>query len=208
MRVDDPSGHARNDTRRAKPRPAARNAKGRRKSTRPAPAAKPTRRSLPIVASEPAQVPCLSCGLCCSYVAVDIEDPTTLRGATNILWYLYHDGVGVYTDGEDWMVTFDTRCRHLQDDNRCRIYEVRPQICREFDETSCEVNADDLGTTFVTVPEFLTYLKQNHRRIHTLLAKRYRPSDNVLVAPPAMRTKLGAYGPRLSTVRKLRGPST
>jgi Fe-S-cluster containining protein len=191
-------------------RPAARNAKDKRKSTRP-PAAKAERRRLPIVASEPttqpAQVPCLSCGLCCSYVAVDIEDPTTLRGATNILWYLYHDGVGVYTDGEDWMVTFDTRCRHLQDDNRCRIYETRPQICREFDETSCEVNADDLGTTFATVPEFLTYLEQNHRRIHTLLVKRYKPDDNLLVAPPAMRTKLGAYGPRLIATRKLRGPA-
>ena len=177
---------------------------------KPPPAA-PVRRKLPIVASDPAQpaqaaqVPCLSCGLCCSYVAVDCEDPSTLRGATNILWYLYHDGVSVYTDGEDWMVTFDTRCRHLQDDNKCRIYDTRPEICREFDETSCEVNADDLGTTFVDVPEFLTWLEQNNRRIHNLLAKRYKPGADLLHAPPAQRTRLAAYGPRLLNVRKQRG---
>ena len=221
MRSDSIPRSKRAPKRATHERPVARHGKDKsksRRSTRPRPLAKAekpekpaARRSLPIIASEPVsepkQVPCLSCGLCCSYVAVDIEDPTTLRGATNILWYLYHEGVGVYTDGEDWMVTFDTRCRHLQDDNRCRIYETRPQICREFDETSCEVNADDLGTTFATVPEFLTYLEQNHRRIHTLLAKRYKPDDNLLVAPPAMRTKLGAYGPRLIATRKLRGPA-
>jgi Fe-S-cluster containining protein len=208
-------------TRVRQDRPAARHGKdksGKGKSakdkSRAQPPAKPVRRKLPIVASEPAQpaqpaqamqVPCLSCGLCCSYVAVDCEDPSTLRGATNILWYLYHDGVSVYTDGEDWMVTFDTRCRHLQDDNKCRIYETRPQICREFDETSCEVNADDLGTTFVDVPEFLTWLEQNNRRIHTLLCKRYRPGDDLMLAPPAQRTRVGAYGPRLLNVRKQRG---
>lgn len=195
-------------SRPAQQRPAARNGKDKNRRSSPAPA-KPARRSLPIVASAPAagdpqQVPCLSCGLCCSYIAVDIDDPTTLRGATTILWYLYHEGVSVYTDGVDWMVAFDTRCRHLQDDNRCRIYETRPQICREFDETNCEVNADDLGTTFVTVPEFLTWLEQNHRRIHGLLIKRYRPGDDLLLAPPAQRTRLKPYGPRLDTVRKLR----
>jgi Fe-S-cluster containining protein len=209
-------------TRVRQPRPAARHgkdkqAKGKQPKDKPgktsqargksrsvAPPPKTARRNLPIVANAPKQVGCLSCGLCCSYVAVDCEDPSTLRGATNILWYLYHDGVSVYTDGEDWMVTFDTRCRHLQDDNKCRIYETRPEICREFDETSCEVNADDLGTTFVDVPEFLTWLQQNNRRIHTLLSKRYRPGDDLMLAPPAQRTRLTAYGPRLLNVRKLR----
>jgi Fe-S-cluster containining protein len=181
----------------------AKSSRSAKPPAKPAPA--PARRSLPIVANAPKQVGCLSCGLCCSYVAVDCEDPSTLRGATNILWYLYHDGVSVYTDGEDWMVTFDTRCRHLQDDNKCRIYETRPEICREFDETSCEVNADDLGTTFVDVPEFLTWLQQNNRRIHTLLSKRYRPGDDLMLAPPAQRTRLTAYGPRLLNVRKQRG---
>jgi Fe-S-cluster containining protein len=199
MRLDDSSARGK--------RPAVRNTKARRKSTRPPVAAKSERRRLPLVPSEPSeptQVPCLSCGLCCTYVAVDIDDPTTLRGATTILWYLYHEGISVYTDGEDWMIAIDTRCRHLQDDNRCRIYETRPQICREFDETGCEVNADDLGTTFTTVGEFLPYLEQNHRRIHTLLVKRYLPNGELLIAPPAQRGKLGAYLPRLHGIRKHR----
>jgi len=160
--------------------------------------------AVPLVESAPKQVPCLSCGLCCSYVCVDIDGPNTLRGATTMLWYIYHEQVSVYTDGVDWMVQFDTRCRHLQEDNRCRIYETRPQICREFDETECEVNADDVGTTFTNAPDLLAYLAQHHKRIYNLLAKRCEPSQELLHAPPAMRGRVGPFAPRLTAVRRLR----
>ena len=50
------------------------------------------RRNLPVIntpgiRAPRAQVPCLTCGLCCSYVAVEIDGPSTLDAATNILWY-------------------------------------------------------------------------------------------------------------------------
>jgi Fe-S-cluster containining protein len=166
-------------------------------------------RKLPVLTSERSQVPCLECALCCSYVAVEIDDPSTLRGATEILWYLYHPGIAVHMDGGEWMVQFETTCRFLQDDNRCGIYETRPQICRDFDETGCEVNHREIGTTFFSAREFLTYLALNHKRIHTLLRKRYLPADAVLDAgsspdqPPPFRTRLtalrlrGAGGPAL-----------
>jgi Fe-S-cluster containining protein len=165
-------------------------------------------RSLPVIAqsrSQPGQLPCLSCGLCCTYIAVEIDDPSTLRGATDILWYLYHHGVAVYFDGDEWMVQLETSCRHLQADNRCAIYETRPQICREFDETSCEVNAEELGTTFYTARDFLLYLEQHHKRIHSLVRKRYLPPDAMLNGNNAARQPLGPFGPRLEALRRLGG---
>jgi Fe-S-cluster containining protein len=51
--------------------------------------------------------PCTSCGICCTRV-------------------------GKFPTGEDFALA-DGRCRHLQPDNRCGIYESRPEICRVKD---------------------------------------------------------------------------
>lgn len=160
-------------------------------------------RALPVLAPERSQVPCLSCGLCCSYIALEIDGPATLRGATDILWYLYHQGVAIYFDGDEWMVQLDTVCRHLKDDNRCGIYETRPQICREFDETTCEVNSEDVGTTFYNAREFLGYLAQHHKRIHTLVQKRYVPADEMLNGHRLGKRRFGPFQPRLDAARRL-----
>jgi uncharacterized protein len=125
------------------------------------------KRPLPIMPS--GQIPCLSCGICCGYVAVEIDGAETLRGATDILWYLYHPGVSVFVDGDDWMVQFETRCQHQLPDHRCSIYESRPPMCREYDETICEVNAEEVGHTLYSVREFLAYVKVHHKRTYCLM---------------------------------------
>lgn len=159
-------------------------------------------RKLPIVA-EPAEahVPCLSCGLCCGYIAVDIEEPNTLKGATDILWYLYHPNVSIYAESDDWMVVFETRCQHQLDDKRCSIYETRPQICRAFDESECEVNSEDIGMSFYTPREFLDYLEQNHKRIHSLVRKRYMPPESSLDGRGVPQQNFGPIRPRLLALR-------
>jgi len=139
---------------------------------------------VPTVAAAPtprAQVPCLTCGLCCSYIAVAIDAPDSVRAATEILWHLYHDHVSVYRDSDDeWMVQFETRCRHLQADNKCAIYELRPPICRTYSEVTCEVNADDEGTSFYAPDAFLAYLATRSRRIYGLVQKRFMPAPEHL----------------------------
>lgn len=131
-------------------------------------------------------VACLTCGLCCTYIAVAIDAPDSVRAATEIMWHLYHDHVSVYRDSEDeWMVQFETRCRHLLLDNKCAIYEQRPPICRTYSEETCEVNADDEGTSFYSPETFLAYLATRSRRIYGLVAKNYLPSAEHL-APRAL----------------------
>jgi len=131
-------------------------------------------------------VPCLTCGLCCTYIAVAIDAPDTVRAATEIMWHLYHDHVSVYRDSDDeWMVQFETRCRHLAQDNRCAIYETRPPICRTYAETTCEVNAEDEGMSFYSPAAFLAYLAQRSRRIFGAVQKRFLPGPEHL-APRAL----------------------
>lgn len=153
----------------------------------------------------PFQVPCLSCGLCCSYVAVEIEGPSTVKAATEILWHLYHEHISVYRDADDeWLLQFETRCRHINADNQCGIYEARPHICRTFDETSCEVNADDEGTSFYDAQQYLDYLKLHRKVIYRGVAKGHLPPPQSLVGPPADRSKMRPIQQRLVEQRRLR----
>jgi uncharacterized protein len=195
---------------RARPRSERATARASRPNTkdrpsRPARALPVVRKRLPVVAA--AAVPCLSCSLCCHYVAVEIDGPGSVRGATEILWYLYHGGVSAYVDEGEWMVQFETRCQHLLPDKRCGIYETRPPICREYDETGCEVNSDVVGQSFYTPREFLAYLEQHHKRIHALIRKRYMPPEASLDGRPMIRTKLEPFRPRYEAMRAQRRPA-
>jgi Fe-S-cluster containining protein len=159
------------------------------------------KRTLPVIAAAREQVPCLSCGLCCGYVAVEIESPNTVSGATEILWYLYHQNISIYTDDGEWMVQFETRCQHLMDDHRCAIYEQRPQICRDFDETGCEVNAEEIGQSFYNAGEFLSWLAQHHKRVHSIIKQRYMPPESTLTGQPVSRTPLQSFRTRFQELR-------
>ena len=86
---------------------------------------------LKVVQETPELVECTDCGHCCTYVGIEIDRPTKVEYATDILWYLYHENVYIYVDGSnDWSVHFEARCRNLADDLLCRIYEQRPYVCR------------------------------------------------------------------------------
>jgi Fe-S-cluster containining protein len=133
---------------------------------------------LPMITETPpaSPVPCTECGKCCTYVAVGINAPTTPRTATDILWYLYHQGVSVYRDHDgEWAVMFDARCRHLQDDLLCSVYADRPHICRAFDNTGCEINAPGGMTVYRRPDEFLGYLKEKRPKVYDAVAKKYLP---------------------------------
>jgi Fe-S-cluster containining protein len=75
---------------------------------------------------------------CCRYFALPIETPETRKDFEFIRWYLLHDRATVFTEDDDWYLLVHTTCRHLQDDQRCGIYETRPPICREYSTKDCE----------------------------------------------------------------------
>jgi Fe-S-cluster containining protein len=142
-----------------------------------------------------AEPTCAACGLCCTYVAIEVDAPSTVKRATQLLFYLYHRGVSVYANEDEWMVQFDSTCQYLQPDHRCGIYHTRPHICREFSEQDCEVNTGDDGHTFYNATEFLTYLQQTRPRVHSLVQKSFAPP-----VEPA-RTRLEPFEKRAAAVR-------
>ena len=90
---------------------------------------------------------------CCRYFAVQIETPTT-RGDFDVLrWFLLHDHASVFTEDKDWYLLVHSSCRHLQSDNRCGIYETRPQICRDYTTKDCEYEDDWVYERYFETPE-------------------------------------------------------
>jgi Fe-S-cluster containining protein len=161
------------------------------------------KKALPIVQAERAQVPCLACGLCCTYIAMEINGPTTVKRASEILWHLYHERVSVYRDSDDeWFVQFETRCQNLQDDNKCAIYADRPHVCREYSEQSCEVNAEDEGTSFYNATEFLQFMAKHRKRIHAQLVDGYAPNTPAGLAHLQATKRPSAFKKRFQAVRK------
>ena len=93
---------------------------------------------LPLVQKQ-SDHPCFECAQCCSYVAVEIDTPTTSKEYDQIVWYLYHRGVEIFVDWDGaWHVLFRTRCENLSAAGTCRVYEQRPAICKDFDWRACE----------------------------------------------------------------------
>lgn len=82
---------------------------------------------------------------CCRYLALPLDRPTSARDYDDMRWYLLHEGVGIFVDEGDWYVQFQTKCKNLAADNRCGIYETRPEICREYQAEDCDYSGKPYG---------------------------------------------------------------
>jgi uncharacterized protein len=79
---------------------------------------------------------------CCRYFAVTIETPDERADFEYIRWFLLHDRAAVFKENDDWYLLVHTECKHLQPDNRCGIYDTRPNVCREYSTKDCEFEDD------------------------------------------------------------------
>jgi Fe-S-cluster containining protein len=127
---------------------------------------------IPILHDDPNAIPvnpnCGRCtAVCCNYVSIEIDAPTSARDFDIIRWYLIHPGVRVYCEDSSgsWFVQFMSRCRFLRPDNLCGIYDTRPQICRDLDPTLCEfaLGAGD-RYLFTNIEEFDRWFAERERQ--------------------------------------------
>ena len=79
---------------------------------------------------------------CCRYFALPIDVPDKWKDFEYIRWYLLHGRATVFIDEGDWYLMVHTVCKHLQSDQRCGIYQTRPDICREYSIDNCEYEDD------------------------------------------------------------------
>ena len=100
---------------------------------------------------------------CCRYFTVPLDKPEDEDDFDAMTWYILHEGVSIFIDGEgDWFVNIASRCRKLGDDGLCRIYKKRPEICRDHTREVCEQNEGpyDFKKHFFKAKELRTYAKK------------------------------------------------
>ncbi|MHC5111398.1 MAG: YkgJ family cysteine cluster protein, partial [Planctomycetota bacterium] len=82
---------------------------------------------------------------CCRYVAIPLDKPESRRDYDDIRWYLMHENLLVFVEDGDWFIQFQAVCKNLGADNRCNVYETRPEICREYKAKDCDYTEGGFG---------------------------------------------------------------
>ena len=123
----------------------------------------------------PDPLQCEKCdALCCKYIGVPLDDPETWGDFDDFTWFLYHEGISIYIDDDDWYMNIDTRCKMLGEDNRCKVYGKRPRICRGHKHDECEFDGRpyDFDHHFHTPAELYEYAKKFMREKYNKNRKR------------------------------------
>jgi len=109
------------------------------------------------------KVLCDKCsGLCCRYFALPIDTPEDKGDYDDIRWYLCHKDITVFVEDGDWYINIKNRCKYLSEkDNRCKIYDKRPRICRQYRHSTCDyVEGEyDYELHFTNDKEMQEYMK-------------------------------------------------
>ena len=71
-----------------------------------------------------------------------IDKPETFGDFEYFRWYLLHGQATIFTEEDAWYLLVHTDCKHLQSDNRCGIYQTRPNVCRNYTTEQCEYDDD------------------------------------------------------------------
>lgn len=123
--------------------------------------------------------------LCCRYFALPIETPETRNDYDDIRWYLCHENVAVFIEDDTWYVAVMNKCKHLQKDNRCGIYETRPKICRGYSTDNCDYHGGDYNfeKLFTSAEQLWKYAHEQLR------AARKKKSDAKRKKTPAVRRR-------------------
>ena len=147
---------------------------------------------------------CSQCsGLCCRYFALPIDNPTVARDFDNIRWYLVHENVTIFVEKKQWYIAIANRCKHLQPDNGCAIYETRPKICRDYSTENCDFHGGDydFDMLFTSAEQLEQYAKQTlaEQRKRKRRSRARKRTEPVTAATPNLMRLADKLKRRLSS---------
>ncbi|MES9903581.1 MAG: YkgJ family cysteine cluster protein [Sedimenticola sp.] len=104
---------------------------------------------------------------CCTYMTEALGPaPRSKSDFDHLLWQISHEGVEIYKDEGDWYLMIQGRCQHIGPNGACAIYEDRPQICRDYENEWCEMDApaeEGFQLHFRNYQELLSYCKKRFK---------------------------------------------
>ena len=118
-----------------------------------------------IKSSDPDNKYCKKCSaVCCKNLAMEIGRPLNKSEIEDLKWQLHFDTVKVYLHKRRWYQLVEGTCRYLSKQDRCTIYETRPDKCREHNPPECEFFGKYYDTIFHNPEELVDYLKHKKSR--------------------------------------------
>ncbi len=79
------------------------------------------------------QIDCTACAHCCKTLRIVVDDNDIRRLATRLgMSVRQFSKTHVRVDEDDEKYLANSPCSFLGEDNRCTVYEDRPQACRDF----------------------------------------------------------------------------
>lgn len=135
--------------------------------------------------------------LCCRYFALPIDNPRSARQFDDIRWYLLHENVVVFVEKKQWYVGIMSRCKHLQGDNRCGIYETRPHICRNYVTDNCDYHGGeyDFELMFTSAEQLRRYALEKLKK-----SGRWKPRKSDVDLLGAGHPRSPAAAPRVMSL--------
>lgn len=136
--------------------------------------------------------------LCCRYFALPIDTPETAKEYDDVRWYLVHENVAVFIEKGTWYVAVMNKCRHLQPDNRCGIYETRPRICRSYSTENCDYHGGeyDYDKLFTSAEQLREYAAEQLAKEREK-KRRKKLRQATTASAPARRKSATRRPPRL-----------
>lgn len=142
---------------------------------------------------------CNHCSRCCTYFCMEIDEPETKREYDDLAWIIAHENVAIHVSEGDWQLVVYNKCRHLQPEGGCAIYDKRPAVCREHVPGDCENGQahvhdyDDVEHVFKTMEDLWDYRKELISKKRSEAAKKAartrreaRRHDEAAAASPAI----------------------
>jgi len=107
---------------------------------------------------------CQDCpALCCNDLALMFIKPRTKAEIDDVKWQLHYDKVEICIRSNRWYLVMKSKCIYLDRNNRCRVYENRPDTCRRHNPPDCEKFGSWYDTRLTTPEEFEEYLESKRK---------------------------------------------
>ncbi|MFC1807298.1 YkgJ family cysteine cluster protein [Candidatus Omnitrophota bacterium] len=103
---------------------------------------------------------CKRCpAICCKNLALAIGKPANKKEVEDLKWQLHFKNIKVFIRHHHWYQWVKGDCRYLSSDNKCTIYERRPETCRKHNPPDCEKFGKFYCVMLSTPEELEEYLK-------------------------------------------------
>jgi len=98
--------------------------------------------------------------LCCQYLVKKIPTPRSKYDYDELYWVLCHERSALFVQRRIWYLLVEVPCQHLDAALACRIYPLRPLVCRLHNSRNCEYGGEVGFEAFLDAPQDLVRFLQ------------------------------------------------